>query len=224
MATFDSLKDIKTIIFDWDGTLHESMIIYQDAFLKAYQFLIEKGYAPKKKWKEQEIKRFLGMNPQEMWASFQPSLPKHVIGIVSPMISKEMKDSIELGKAKLYQGTLEVLSELKSKGYRLVYLSNSKIYYKDAMVKAFQLEKYFDFIICSEMFDYIPKEDILLILKEQLPKKWMVVGDREVDVKAGLAHQAFTVACDYGYGTESELSSAHAHIKDIRELLQIIKT
>ena len=32
-------SDIKTIIFDWDGTLHESMIIYKDAFQKAYDQL-----------------------------------------------------------------------------------------------------------------------------------------------------------------------------------------
>jgi len=222
MGTLRSLKDIKTIIFDWDGTLHESMIIYQGAFLKAYQFLVEKGYANKRKWKTEDIKRFLGMNPKEMWASFQPTIPEHIIQIVSPMISKEMKSSIDMGKARLYDGALHVLSILKSKGYHLVYLSNSKTYYKDAMTQAFHLENYFDHIICSEMYDYIPKHDILSQIKDQLPLGWMVVGDRNVDMIAGQTHHAFTVACDYGYGDQAELSTADAHIQEIKELLKIL--
>lgn len=222
MTTQDSLKDIKTIIFDWDGTLHESMIIYQPAFLKAYQFLVEKGYAKKRKWSEKDIQRFLGMNPKDMWASFEPKLPDHIINVVSPMISKAMKSSIDSGNAQLYVGARDVLLTLKEKGYHLVYLSNSKIYYKDAMVDAFHLNQYFDHIICSEMYDYIQKEEILERIKDQLPGRWMVVGDRNVDIQAGKAHQAITVACDYGYGQKEELEHADYHLSDVKQLLKII--
>ena len=33
------------IIFDYDGTLHETLYIYKPAFLKAYDWLVKNGYA-----------------------------------------------------------------------------------------------------------------------------------------------------------------------------------
>jgi phosphoglycolate phosphatase len=59
--------DVKTIIFDWDGTLHESIHIYKPAFLKAYKYLVENGFVSEYKWKDNEISAFLGMNPKQMW-------------------------------------------------------------------------------------------------------------------------------------------------------------
>lgn len=217
-----SIKEIKTIIFDWDGTLHESMHIYKPAFLEAHTYLENHGYCPKKTWSDDEIKRYLGMNPKEMWASFEPKLPDEVIQIVSPMISAHMSQAIKQGKARLYDGAIDVLKTLKEKGYHLVYLSNSKTYYMIAMDEAFGLGRYFDLIIASEMYAYLPKKDILNRIKNTLPLTWMVVGDRNVDIEAGMHHDAITVACDYGYGTPDELKDADYHINDIRKLLQII--
>ena len=39
---------MKYIIFDYDGTLHNSIKIYKPAFLKAYDYLISNGYAKEK--------------------------------------------------------------------------------------------------------------------------------------------------------------------------------
>ena len=39
---------MKGVIFDYDGTLHESIRIYAPAFHKAYEYLVEKGHAPQR--------------------------------------------------------------------------------------------------------------------------------------------------------------------------------
>src|SRR5690554_6157212 len=141
----------KTICFDYDGTLHESIHLYYPAFLKAYTFLVEKGVQPKKAWTKAEVSQFLGQNPKEMWASFEPAVPPNLYQAASKIIGAEMKRLIDLGQAKLYQGALEVLKRLKEKGYHLVYLSNAKIYYLEAHQQYFNLKRYIDDFVVSEM-------------------------------------------------------------------------
>lgn len=116
----------KTICLDYDGTIHDSIQIYYKAFLKAFDYLVQHGHQAKKDWTKDEVKRFLGQNPPEMWASFQPAIPPEVISVVSKMIGEAMRDSILNHEGVLFEGALDTLAYLKEKGYTLVYLSNSK--------------------------------------------------------------------------------------------------
>jgi phosphoglycolate phosphatase len=138
------------------------------------------------------------------------------------MISKAMAESIQSGQAKLYDGALDVIRMLKEKGFTLVYLSNSKTYYMEAMDQAFGLSSLFDVMIASEQYQYIPKKEILNLIKKQLPTPWMVVGDRNVDIEAGKHHNAITVACDYGYGSPEELKDADHHLLHIKDFIDLI--
>lgn len=216
------IEGIRTLIFDWDGTLHESMHIYKKAFLKAFQFLVDHGYAEYRRWTEDEIRMFLGMNPKEMWASFTPKQTDEIIQVASSIISDSMSESIKNGEAKLYAGAWDVLMAMKAKGYRLVYLSNSKTYYMQRMDEAFGLKHVFDLMIASEMYQYVPKHDILHHIKDIFPKPWAVIGDRHVDMEAAKHHGAFAIACDYGYGKKEELKDGDLHIYTISELLEIL--
>jgi phosphoglycolate phosphatase len=216
------MKNIKTIFFDYDGTLHDSMKIYMPAFLKAYEYLVQNHLAPKRNWSASDIKIFLGQNPKEMWEMFEPKLNAETIQKVSQIISNSMKEDIELNQAVLYDGSLEVLQYLKSKGYRLVYLSNSKTYYMEAHQKSFNLSRYFDMMVCSEMFDFIPKKIILEQIKKDFPGDMVIIGDRIHDMESGYFNNVHTIACDYGYGSKEELKDAELHIQDIRDLMNIL--
>jgi phosphoglycolate phosphatase len=212
----------KTIVFDYDGTLHESMYIYYNAFLKAYDYLVSENLQPKRNWTKVEVSKFLGQNPKEMWASFIPKLSDDVITKVSSMVGKYMEEAIFNQEAKLYEGTIEVLEYLKNKGYKLIYLSNSKIYYLEAHKKAFNLDKYFDQFYVSEMFDYIPKHKILKKIKNEFYTPILMIGDRIHDIESGYLNQIDTVACLYGYGNEEEFQNATYKINDIKELMILL--
>ena len=67
---------MKYIIFDYDGTLHNSIRIYEPAFKRAYDYLVNNGYAEEKVFKEDEVSRFLGLTARQMWNDFMPSLPE----------------------------------------------------------------------------------------------------------------------------------------------------
>ncbi len=214
-------SDIKTIIFDWDGTLHESMIIYKDAFQKAYDQLALKKIAPNRRFTDQEISVFLGVNPKDMWQRLIPHLSEDIFKEASQMVSDQMGIAISEGKARLYPNVIEVLTYLKNKGYQLIYLSNSKNYYMEAMKKTFELEKYFDMFVVAEMYDYIPKKNILQKIKSTLLEPMVMIGDRDIDIETGIFNKIKTIGCNYGYGSLDEFKNADRIINDIRDLMNI---
>lgn len=212
----------KTICLDYDGTIHDSIQIYYTAFLKAYQYLVDHGYQAPKHWTKDEVKRFLGQNPPEMWASFQPTLPESVISVVSKMIGEAMRDAIVNHEGVLFEGALDTLAYLKNKGYYLVYLSNSKNLYMHINQAEFKLDRYFDRFVSSEMYQYIPKKDILGLLKNELPGPILMVGDRIHDMESGYENDIDTVACLYGYGSEAEFINATYRIQSIQDLKKLL--
>lgn len=217
-----NLKDVKTIFFDYDGTLHNSIKIYEPAFIKAYQFLREKGLVDQRDWNTNDIAYWLGFTSKEMWKEFLPEVSHELKMQASKIISEEMKRLTELGCAELYPNVLETLSYLKDKGYKLVFLSNCGLYYMETHRDLFQLDRYFDFMACSEQNDFKPKYEILNIIKEQFPKSQVIVGDRFHDIESGIKNNILTIGCSYGYGTEEELSMSDLIIESIDDLKQFL--
>ncbi|MCY6370151.1 HAD family hydrolase [Clostridium ganghwense] len=218
----DIFKNVKTIFFDYDGTLHDSMNIYKPALNKAYSYLVEEGLAEPRDLKDEEIKYWLGFNSIDMWAKFMPELSKEMQTKARKMVGAEMKSLVEQKKAALYEGALETLEYLKSKGYRLVFVSNCSHYYKDMHNEAFNLDKYFEELACAQQYEYIPKYEFLAKVMTKYPKNMVIVGDRHHDMKAGKMNNIYTIGCDYGFGLEGELDEADIIIKDIRELKEYL--
>lgn len=213
-----SLENIRTIFFDYDGTLHDSIKIYAPAFQKAYDYLVKEGFAENKKWSDKEISYWLGFNPQEMWSTFMPNLSDKIRHQCSNMIGEEMSLQIEKGKPVLYEGALEMLQYLKSKGYHLVFISNCKTYYKECHCNLFQLDRYFESLVCSEEYNFISKDEILSMIKPKYPEEMVIVGDRKQDIEAGKNNNIYTIGCTYGYALNGELEDANLLIHSIKDL------
>jgi phosphoglycolate phosphatase len=211
-------NNIKTIFFDYDGTLHDSIKIYAPAFKKAYSYLVSEGLAEERKWEDSDIRIWLGYNAQEMWQSFMPHLDQPLRDKCSKLVSSEMKTQIDEGKPQLYSNALDILDYLKNKGYNLVFISNCGQYYLDAHSKLFNLEKYFNEMACSEQFSFIPKSDILGKIKDKYPKDMVIIGDRAQDIEAGKQNNIYTIGCSFGYAKENELNEADLIIDTIEDL------
>lgn len=214
-------KNIKTIFFDYDGTLHNSIKIYAPAFRKAYDYLVDKGYAKPRQWEDKDISQWLGYNSSDMWKSFMPELKEEERSKCSEIIGEAMKTSIEAGKPELYEGALETLLYLKNKGYNLVFISNCKIYYKDCHCKLFHLDSYFNELASSEEYGFIPKYEILNKIKDKYEKDMVIIGDRKHDIEAGKKNNIYTIGCSYGFAPAGELDNADMLIDNILELKKI---
>lgn len=214
----------RIIYFDFDGTLHETALIYQKALQVTYETLRSKVTLPERLLSLEEASAWLGYTPPEMWDKFMPDLDSNLKNEASQKIGQLMLQAIEMGEGRLYEGVEVVLQNLKQKGYRLKILSNCKESYRDAVVKAFQLDRYFDAFIAAETFSYIPKEEILKVVErlDQEGEKVKIiafVGDRKADIDAARVNQLFSIGCLYGYGERDELNDADALIQDIAMLL-----
>ncbi len=214
---------IRTLIFDWDGTLHNTEALYGAAFRKAYSYLTDNGYAPPRTYTDREVSVYLGMNVVTMWNTFMPQLPEDVKRTASEIITESEIEDIRGGRAKLYTGARETLETLKRRGYRLVFLSNCKRVYMNAHREFFALDKYFDGFYCCQDYDFKPKREIFSCIKEKYPAEYVLIGDRYSDIEAALEHGAYSIGCSYGFGAAEELEQAYILADDVRELSNIIE-
>lgn len=217
-----TLSGVRTIYFDFDGTIHESNRVYAPAFRKAYRFLVDEGKAEDRTFTNKEISVWLGYSRTEMWKTFMGNLEEEYRRSAGEMIGRTMREGIEAGTARLYKGAEEVLAELKKRGYVLVFLSNCGRKYMETSDKAFGLGRYFDSMICSEDHGYIPKDEILRDIMGSFPMGQVIVGDRFHDVESGVRNGIPSIFCEYGYGSRDEGKEATYTIRDIRELLDIL--
>lgn len=225
----NNLKKIDTLIFDYDGTLHNSIHLYGPAFRKAFAYLVDivpdmvvkSGYDLNKEWIDREISQWLGYTKDEMWATFMPFLPDTMKARAGKMIGDEMNRLLSQHKAYLYTDALETLSDLKKLSYKLVFLSNCSISYMEAHTRAFRLDEYFDRLVCAGQYPKKSKKDILAYLVDEgvvKPNTSVMIGDRAQDIEAGLGNGLMTVGCLYGFGRHNELDQATVHIEAVREL------
>lgn len=237
-----------TIIFDWDGTLHDTAHLYGCAFRKAYAWLEDGGYVPRRTYTDEETSIFLGMSAPDMWKVFMqqlsendqhtlggiarslrekgmviPCLPDSVKNQASTMIGEEMTAAILAGEACLYQGVPEMLTKLREWGYQLVFLSNCKHAYMEAHRERFHLDQWFSGFYCCEDYGFVPKEQIFPDIRYHFPGKFIMVGDRAADLRVAQIHHLASIGCAYGFGTRQELAVADRIAYKVQEIPELIR-
>lgn len=211
------------LVFDYDGTLHDTKHLYGAAFREAYQMLVDTGYAPDRYYSDDEMARYLGMSPPDMWHDFMPELPEAVWKNASLTVRKGMISGIEEGSAVLYPGVENVLDALSAEGHTLVILSNCYHAYLEAHRKYFGLDKWFCGYYCCEDYCFCPKEEIFRSVREDHPDtSYIVIGDRASDFRAGTENGVPVIGCSYGFGTDEELKMCDAVAADPQELPALI--
>lgn len=209
---------IRTLIFDWDGTLHDTGRLYGCAFRKAYGWLVSGGWAPERDYRDEEVTCYLGMNAPDMWNRFMPLLPQEIKNRASDIIGREMISRVEAGGAVLYPGAEVTLNRLKSLGYDMVILSNCKRAYLQAHRRAFSLDRWFTGFYCCEDYGFAPKEEIFPAFRRLHPESYVVIGDRDSDIKVACVHGLLSVGCAYGFGSAGELASASCAVRSITDI------
>ena len=155
------------LIFDYDGTIHNTMGIYEPAFRKTQAMLEEEGFLSHEDVSYDRISGWLGMNSVDMWNDFAPDLSEDVKKRASESVMNMMSFDILEGKASWYEGASGQLDILKAEGYMLVILSNCRISYRDAHWKTFEMDKWFDRFYDCESFGFKPKTEIVRTILEE---------------------------------------------------------
>lgn len=211
------------LIFDYDGTLHQSMLTYAPAFRATCKMLADKGYMAEKEFTDEEISYWLGFNSTDMWNNFLPDVPADVKENARIFLGQDMGQRVENGEGALYPHAEEVLAELKSQGHTLIFLSNCRVKYMERHSRVFGLQRFFDYFYCCEEFDFIPKYQIFRLFSLQHKGEFIVIGDRFHDIETAEKNGLKSIGCGYGYGKKGELSAADIIVDDITEIPKAVK-
>ena len=206
------------LIFDYDGTIHNSMKTYAPAFRYACKWLSDNGYIEHKEYSDSEISCWLGFNSNDMWSSFHPELSHEIREKARIMLGEDMAKRIDNGEGALFDRAEETLLMLKNKGFRLIFLSNCRVHYMERHKRVFGLKRFFDSFFCCEEFGFIPKYEIFRLFRDSFEGNFIVIGDRFHDIETATENSLKAIGCSYGYGSMEELKNADIIVNDISRI------
>lgn len=211
----------KALLFDFDGTLADTLEFY----IKAY------GYALKKLgviWDNKEIvENCFGKTESDICGKL--GKPDEVDNFQRNYFLAVKK---LFAKAKLFGDTMPVLEFARKSGYKLGIITFGYRWYIDMMLKQFNLDNYFDKVISSNDVTKIkPDPEAVLKICKQLnvePNQTYVIGDSKSDILMGKAAGSKTILVTpekYNYFTNvKEILTAKPDfvIKNLEDIKGII--
>lgn len=216
----DELKNVKSIIFDFDGTLHNTIKIYYPAFSSGVEFLRNHGFAKDFELNEKNVSKFLGEKPNFAYYLIAKGADEKLKREVMSLVGKNMDENIKNGIGELYEGTIKVLEEL-SEDYDLYILSNCRESYLDTALDVYGIKKYFKKYFAAETFDFSPKDEIIKKERKNIREEIIFVGDRHHDMEAARINNLKSIFCSYGFGSYEEGKDANYKISSIGEILKL---
>ena len=130
---------------------------------------------------------------------------------------------------KVYEGVEDLLLSLKKNSKKLILATSKPGVFADRILEHFNLMKYFDLTIGSELNgDRIKKADVIAYALEKAgienTSDCVMVGDRCHDIDGAKKNNIETIGVTYGYGSFDELTNAGAEhiVNSVSELEKLL--
>lgn len=203
------------IAFDLDGTLVDSLDDIIDSFRQAFGELgLE---APE----EAAVRLLIGKPLDEMYGQF---VEASRVSALSASYRRHYPKNFTRN-TRIFPGAVEVLGELRSRGYRLAVATTKRTEMALALVKAVGLAPHLDHVQGTDGFPHKPAPDVVLRAGEALggEVEWMV-GDTVGDIEAGRAAGASTYAVSWGTQDADLLGQAEPDLLEpnLERLLEVV--
>jgi HAD superfamily hydrolase (TIGR01549 family) len=195
------MKQIRTVIFDFDGTLANTQEAIRSAFIETLKDI----QAPL------PIGPFLDqISCQTLEGMF------HQVGVVDEELTnyavseyQSRYRSVGPQLATLFAGVSETLNTLNEFNFSLAIGTNEVRDNLDTLLPALRIRQYFPVTVCEDEVAY-PKpypEMAYKIMDEvgSAPSETLIVGDSTLDIETGKATGCHTIGVTYGTHTENQL-------------------
>lgn len=215
-------KDIKLIIFDFDGTLadtHELIVKTNQEAMKAMNYPVRD---------EEAIRKTIGLPLEAGIRTLFPELKDEVIPAWCAMYRKVFDVLKTQIVPILFPEVKETLEWLHGKGYVLTVASSRHSSSLNAFLRDMGIAECFQYVLGA---DNVAKakpdpEPVLQTLRDLGYKadEALVVGDMPVDILMGARAGAGTVGVTYGNSNRPELTKAGAnyvldHFSELKNVL-----
>jgi len=191
-----TLNPLKTIIFDFDGTIADTMTLA----IKLYNAIAPRYHGKQvipdeinslRKMKALDILNYMNLNP-------------FVFSFIAAKVRKMMNEKI--AETPIINGIPELLSVLKKENYSIGIISSNSVRNIRTFLKAYQIDA-FDFIFSGK--NVFGKHRTLnrFLKKYKLKKEEVVyIGDEIRDIEAGNKAGIKVISVCWGYNDKDSLS------------------
>lgn len=211
-----NLSNSKVIIFDFDGTIANTLEIIAESYNKIAPFYNCKIL------NFEEKERFRSLRPMEFFKEC------NISPLLIPVFSLHIKAELfgKINDVKIFSGIAEAIFQLKSKNYVLGLMSSNSKKNIYAFLKTNQIYQYFDFVHSGK--NIFGKDQVVsnLIRKYSIIKQNLIyVGDEVRDVEAMKKIHVKVVAVTWGFNSRDilELHSPDAIAEDPLSLPLLIE-
>ena len=211
---------IKTIVFDFDGTLGDTSIL----IVKTMKQTIETLGLPE--CPEAQCRSMIGLPLREMFMRLLPI--DEAMGRRCEVTYHELFDKNNIpGTVPLFPHVRETIVRLHARGITLTVASSRNRPSLIGFIEEMRLGSYFSRVVSvTDVPKAKPAPDMVLDILGHfggIPGETLVVGDTSFDVDMGRNAGTKTCAVTYGNGTFESLSAADYIIDDFGELENIVE-
>ena len=217
-------KDIKGIFFDLDGTLFETAPQLAFAVNKMLVDLKMKTLPQEKISKfigkgadnliKKSIKLSSDQDPNEFFMEALDSFHNHYEQIAH--------------KSLPYDGVIDTINFLKTKGFKLACITNKPSIFTDKILSDSGLDQFFDLILSGDSLEKMKPDPLPIIYGCEFfnikSNEAMMVGDSMNDIEAGSSAGVHVVTVPYGYQSSENIDSPKVDlaINNFRDIQSIV--
>lgn len=201
------MKEYELYIFDFDGTLADTVRGIKNAVVYALDHYGIKETDYKK------LDAFIGPPLFESFKKLYGVSDERADELVAKYRERyKITASVE---SELYDGVVELLETLKSRGKTVAIASSKPRVFVDGISQYHGIDKYYDYIAAETFANrHSSKKELIAEVLENFgvtdKSKAIMVGDRFYDIEGAVGAGIDSAGAVYGFGTEEELVNAGA--------------
>jgi len=214
------LSHIKTVLFDFDGTLVDTNGLIVDSWRHTVMTMAGRDIG------DDEIRTTLG---ELLIDSMRRILPEADAGEALEVYRVYQRE-LFLDRIRLFDGAEETLRALKEAGYKVALVTSRMKGSTEKGLAHFGLDGFFDAILTASDADKAkPDPEPLLMILETIasgPEEAIYIGDTVHDIEAGLAAGVFTILVDWSFALPPEERAGAPEpdmvIKGLKDVLTLL--
>lgn len=198
------------VLFDLDGTLTHSELGVTRGVLHALEHFGLEHPAP------EQTRRYLGPPLHDSFTRFHGMSEHQAHEAVA--VYREYYDSTGAYENEVYPGIPDLLADLARAGVRLAVATSKVEYAAVAILRHFDLERFFEHIVGADPTGELRGTKALVIadtlarLGTPAGPGIVMVGDREHDIHGAVDNGLASIGAGWGYALPGELAAAGADL------------
>lgn len=196
------MPELKTLIFDWDGTLCDSISRIVESMTAAAKLT---GLAVPG---EQAVRDIIGLGLPEAIATLFPDLDEPWLAEKLRQAYSEQYVALEQQPASLFPGVMDALEDFRAVGFKMAVATGKSRRGLDRVLAAHGLTGFFDMTRCSDETLSKPHPRMLeeILNRLETPASCaLMLGDSEFDIRMARSARVRAVAASYGAQSREHL-------------------